>query len=162
MVLKLYDDVVVRYLKLGAGQFLRDFRREFQLKKAMAHRKAVLARKEKAEEKKKKVEIADIREDRSPLKRLSHVRLVALAVEIKESGLMRLYKKKELEQLCVAYGIRNMAKWNKSRLAKELCQNITTCTEMLCHQSLSRFLIEEIPLPRNVSNRVPAIRLRRV
>lgn len=133
LVLQLYEDVTVRYFKLGAGQFLRDFRREFQLKKAMAHRKAVLARKKKTEEKKMKIEINDIKDDRSPLKRSSHVRLLALAVQMKERGLMRLYKKKELEQLCVAYGIRCMAKWNKYRLAKEVFENITTCSEIPCH-----------------------------
>ena len=76
---------------MGAGQFLRDFRRDFRLKKAMAHRKAVLARKEKAELR-QKVDLAEIRNDKSPMKKSSHVRLVALATQLKEAGLMRLYK----------------------------------------------------------------------
>ena len=65
---------------MGAGQFLRDFRRDFRLKKAMAHRKAVLARKEKAEELRQKVDLAEIRNDKSPMKKSSHVRLVVLLI----------------------------------------------------------------------------------
>jgi hypothetical protein len=85
---------------------------------SMAPRKAVLARKEKAEERRQKVDLAEIKNDRSPMKRSSHVRLVTLTAQLKERGLMRLYKKVELQQLCGAYGIRWMAKWNKHRLVK--------------------------------------------
>jgi hypothetical protein len=128
----------------------------------MAHRKAVLARKEKAEERRQKVDLAEIENDRSPMKRSSHVRLVTLTAQLKERGLMRLYKKVELQQLCGAYGIRWMAKWNKHRLVKELFEKITICEEMPCHQSLSRYEIEKLPLPANVTNRVPLLRLQRV
>ena len=145
---------------MGAGQFLQDFRRDFRLKKAMAHRKAVLARKEKAEELRQKVDLAEIRNDKSPMKKSSHVRLVALATQLKEAGLMRLYKKLELQQLCEAYGIRCMAKWNKRRLVKELFQKIAICDEMPSHQLLSRY--EILPQPTNMTNRIPVLQLRRV
>ena len=39
---------------MGAGQFIKDFRRAFKIKKAAAHRHAVMQRKEKAHEKKTK------------------------------------------------------------------------------------------------------------
>ena len=48
----IYKDVVTRYLKMGAGQFLRDFRRDYHIKKSLAHRKSLMLKKEKA----KKVE----------------------------------------------------------------------------------------------------------
>ena len=150
----------MKYFRMDAGQFLRDFRRDFRLKKAMAHLKAVLARKEKAEELRQKVDLAEIRNDKSPMKKSSHVRLVALATQLKEAGLMRLYKKLELQQLCEAYGIRWMAKWNKRRLVKELFQKITICDEMPSHQLLSRY--EILAQPTNVTNRIPVLRLRRV
>ena len=162
MVLKLYAEIAIRYFKMGAGQFLRDFRRDFLLKKAMAHRKAILARKEKAEERRQKVDLAEIKNDKSPMKRSSHIRLMALVSQLKERGLMRLYKKRELQQLCGAYGIRWMTKWNKRRLVKELFEKITICEEMPCHQSLSRYEIEKLPLPANVSDRVPVLRFRRI
>ena len=145
---------------MGAGQFLRDFRRDFRLKKAMAHRKAVLARKEKAEELRQKVDLAEIKKDKSPNKKSSHVRLVALATQLKEAGLMRLYKKLELQQLCEAYNIGWVAKWNKRRLVKELFQKLTICQEMPSHQLLSRY--EILPQPANVTNQIPVLRLRRV
>ena len=157
----MYAEVAVRYFKMGAGQFLRDFRRDFRLKKAIAHRKAVLARKEKAKELlRQKVDLAEIKKHKSPNKKSSHVRLVALATQLKEAGLMRLYKKLELQQLYEAYGIGWVAKWNKRRLVKELFQKLKICQEMPFHQLLSRY--EILPQPANATNQIPVLRLRRV
>ena len=64
LVIQIFQEVVVRYMKMGCGQFLRDFRRDFRLKKTLAHRKAVLARKQKAAEKRLKVELPSIENDR--------------------------------------------------------------------------------------------------
>ena len=77
LVLQIYKDVV-RYMKMGCGQFLRGFRRDFGLKKTSAHQKAVLARKEKAAEKRLKIELETMENDQSPSKRSSDVRLLAL------------------------------------------------------------------------------------
>ena len=63
MVDELYLEIIKRYMKMGAGQFLCDFRRDYHLKKSLAHRKAVLQRKEKANEKKMKVEVSEIEQD---------------------------------------------------------------------------------------------------
>ena len=154
--------MVIRYFKLGAGQFLRDFRREFHLKKAMAHRKAVLEKKMRAEEKSRKVEISDLENDRSSNKSTSHLRLVALAVQIKEDGFVRLYKKAELRQLCEAYMGSVVAKWNERRIAKELLQKLAICDKMPCHQSLSRYVVEELPPTTDARKQMPVLRLRRV
>ena len=78
---------------MGAGQFLRDFRRDYHLKKSLAHRKAVSQRKEKAEEKRMKVHMQQIEQDRSPSKKYSHVRLLSLVNELGYRGLVRLYAK---------------------------------------------------------------------
>ena len=53
----MYDEIVGRYMKMGAGQFLRDFRRDYHIKKSLAHRKAVRQRKDKADEKRMKVQL---------------------------------------------------------------------------------------------------------
>ena len=37
-------EVVQRYVRMGAGQFLRDFRRAAKMKKTVAYRKAILQR----------------------------------------------------------------------------------------------------------------------
>ena len=99
----------------------------------MAYRKAVLEKKMRAEEKSRKVEISDLENDRSSNKSTSHLRLVALAVQIKEDGFVRLYKKAELRQLCEAYMVSVVAKWNKRRIAKELLQKLAICDKMPCH-----------------------------
>ena len=97
LVIKIFEEVIRRYLRLGSGQFLKDFRRDYNLKKTLAHRKAVLARKEKDQERQMKVQIKAIEGDRSPSKRSSHLRLVALINQIHKKGMIRLYTKKELK-----------------------------------------------------------------
>ena len=90
---------------MGCGQFLRGFRCDFRLKKTSAHRKAVLAGKEKAAEKRLKIELETMENDQSPSKRSSHVRLLALISQVQEKGAMRLYTKNELQKLCSAYAV---------------------------------------------------------
>ena len=47
----MYKDVLQRYLKMGAAQYLRDFRRARNIKKSAELRKRVLQRQEKRKEK---------------------------------------------------------------------------------------------------------------
>jgi hypothetical protein len=61
-------------MKMGAGQFFRDYRRAYYIQKSMAHRKVVLQRKEKAKKRKMKVLLKQIEEDKSVCKRRSHIR----------------------------------------------------------------------------------------
>ena len=61
---------------MGAGQFIKDFHRAFKIKKAAAHRHAVMQRKEKAHEKNQKIYFAYIEQDASPGKKTSHARLL--------------------------------------------------------------------------------------
>ena len=63
--LELYREVVLRYFRMGAGQFLRNFRKDYQLQKTLAHRKSILQKKEKANKKKLKVPIPQIEHDAS-------------------------------------------------------------------------------------------------
>ena len=110
LVLELYRDVILRYLRMGVGQFLRDFRKDYQLKKSLAHRKAVLQKKEKADTKKMKVHIPQIEQDKSRNKQLSHLRLRTLLSNVKAQGLRSMYSKKELQQLCDAYNVQIMSR----------------------------------------------------
>ncbi|CAB3981947.1 ATP-dependent DNA helicase PIF1 [Paramuricea clavata] len=91
LVSELFMEIVERYMKMGAGQFLRDFRRDYHLKKSLAHRKAVLQRKEKANERRMKVHFKQMEQDRSPGKRISHARLLSLVNELTHKGLTLLY-----------------------------------------------------------------------
>ena len=103
--MEIYSDVITRYLKMGAGQFLRDFRRDYHLKKSLAHRKFLMSKKEKARKGRMKVHLAQIEQDRSERKRASNIRLFALINEVKEE-VGTLYKKAELQHLCDAYKVK--------------------------------------------------------
>lgn len=116
---------------MAANQFLRDFRRDFQIKKSTAHRKAVMERKEKARHEQMKVNLFEIKQDRSHGKEVSHTRLVALVNQVKSNGMVRLYKKSELHKLCSSYGCHYLAKWNKTKSANELCRAIVS--QDACH-----------------------------
>lgn len=51
LIEKLLSDILLYYVNMGACQFLRDFRRECQVKKSVELRKRVLQRQEKKKEK---------------------------------------------------------------------------------------------------------------
>lgn len=144
---------------MGAGQFLRDFRRDYHLKKALAHRKSLMLRQERVREKEKKVLLAQIARDRSKKKRSSHIRLLALVNDMKER-IETLYKKAELEVLCDAYGVKYVKSWNKTRLAKELIQKIPACDNIPYHQLTSNYLVETVET--EATDKVPVLRLRRI
>ena len=149
---------------MGAGQFLRDFRRDYHLKKSLAHRKAVTQRKEKAEEKRMKVHMQQIEQDRSPSKKYSHVRLLSLVNELGYRGLVRLYAKNELKCLCDAYDVVYRSSWNKDKLAGDLANAILSVESMPNHQMTSRYTINSyFDIGKEYQrDRVPIIRIRRV
>jgi hypothetical protein len=158
----IYKEVCERYMKMGAGQFLRDFRRDFHIKKSLAHRKAVMERKEKAREKQMKVQLPEIEQDRSPGKHVSHTRLLALVSQLQYKGMVRLYKKRELQKLCSAYGCCYLAKWNKVKLANELCQVVPRCNIIPCHQITSMYTVEARHEYEHDTTRIPVLRIRRL
>ena len=147
---------------MGAGQFLRDFRRDYHLKKSLAHRKAVLQRKEKENERKMKVQLSQIEQDRSPRKKNSHARLMTLVNELKHKGLMRLYTKGELGRLCTAHDVRCLSRWNKERIASELACSITHCEYMPSHQVMSCYAVVRDGFKADNPHLVPPLRLRRI
>ena len=122
---------------MGASQFLRDFRRDYHLKRSHAHRIAVMERKEKAREYQLKVQLSEIDQDGSYEKTASHLRLMALVAEVGEKGMERLYKKNELQILCSAYGVIHKTKWNKSKLSLKLCQAIPLHKTLTFYQAIS-------------------------
>ena len=126
--MEIYKDVISRYLKMGAGQFLRDFRRDYHIKKSLAHRKLLTSRLEKARKCQMKVHLT---QDRSYGKRSSHIRLLALINEVKE-GIESLYKKPELLHLCDAYCVKLLRSWNKKIRAKALVQAIPVHVYIHC------------------------------
>lgn len=63
LILQLYDDVVTCYLKTAIGEFLRDFRRDFNVKKTEAHRKKVVETQKKKDLTTTKLSPESIEED---------------------------------------------------------------------------------------------------
>jgi hypothetical protein len=150
-----------KYIKMGAGQFLRDFQRDFKIKKSMAHRKAVMEREQKAQEKQMKVHLPEIEQDRSTRKEVSHTRLVALVKQVTSTGIVRLYKKNELQKLCRSYNCRYLAKWNKAKLANELCHIIQRHNFIPCHQITSIYVTETCSVDQGDARILP-LRIRRL
>lgn len=160
MVSELYSEVGTRYIKMGAGQFLRDFRKDYHLEKTLAHRKSIMQKKERASKRKMKVHFAQIDHDSSKGKRISHLRLSALVGELKAEGLKTLYQKKELQKLCNAYNVRYLSRWNKDKLANDLSQAIMRNDAIPAFQVLSFYRAEL--LGEEQANMVPNIRIRRL
>ena len=123
----------------GAGQF---FRWDYHIKKSSAHRKAVLQRKEKAKERRMKVHLHQIEQDRSPGKKSSHARLTALVHDSTHKGLMRLYMKKELQRLSSMYDVKYLSRWNKEKLAGELSNVIPRSENMPNQYKMSNYAAE--------------------
>ena len=159
MGLEIYKEVVVRYLRMGAGQFLCDFRKEYKLQKTLAHRKSVLQKKEKASMKKLKVPIPHIESDTSKDKKVSHLRLRALVALLNANGLQTLYNKKELQKLCDAYNVRYISTWNKSKLAHDLADAILTNEVIPAPFVLSLYRCGLVAVEEN---RVPIVRISRL
>lgn len=144
---------------MGVGQFLRDFRKDYHLKKSLAHRKAVLQKNEKANAKEMKVCVPQIEQDKSSNNQLSHLRLCALVNNIKAEGLQVMYNKKELQLLCDAYNVRFISRWNKTKLASELAEAIVGNDSMSSPQVLSSY---RAVLFEKEGNRLPVLRITRL
>ena len=100
LIKEIFKELIARYFRMGAGQFLRDFHRDYLLKKSLAHRKSLMVRKEKARRKETKVKLVHISHDKSPQKNVSHTKLLALVDELKVNALVSRYLKEELKVLC--------------------------------------------------------------
>lgn len=159
LVSELFNEIVTRYLRMGAGQFLRNFRKDYQLKKSLAHRKAVLQKTEKAKAKKMKLHIPLMEQDKSKGKQLSHLRLHSLVDKVKAEGLKTLYSKKDLQRLCEAYDVRFITRWNKTKLASELAQSIISHESMPIPHMLSKY---QATLVGEEAGKVPIIRIARL
>ena len=136
LILQLYEDVVTRYVKMGVGEFLRDFRRDFKLQKTEAHRKKVVERKKKKDLKSSKVTLTSIRNDTSPNLRNSHIRLQAMITEQETIFQSAVYSKDELQLLCTAYGLAFRRSDSKAKLSEKLTAKIKASSHVPCPATL--------------------------
>ena len=112
----LFCQAVDKYFHMGCGQFLRDFKRDHNVKKNEAHRKRVVERRPAKQQKDDKITIKCLSEDQSSNKQYSHRLLVAIVT--KQPGVFNssVYNKNEIKHIYKAYGIKYVARWNKSQL----------------------------------------------
>ena len=158
--MEIFEEVATRYLKMGAGQILRDFRRDYHIRKSLAHRKTVLIRKEKDKRRRIKVHLSQIEQDRSHRKRSSHVRLLALINDVNED-VAQLYKKTELQHLCDGYKVNYLKSWNKGQLANALIKAIPLYDHIPCHQVTSVYTEETMEIDDS-DRRMPILVLHRI
>ena len=130
IVNELYDKVVKFYFRMGAGEYLRDFRRDMKWKKTEAHRKKVLMRTEKKEMALDAVKLSDIRDDKSEGKQGSHILLKAMLQKQPDIFTTRLYTVSDIELLLKAYGV-NKKNGKKAVLAARLVEAIGKCDSMV-------------------------------
>lgn len=94
LVLHLFNDVVTRYVKMGVGEFLREFRRDFRLQKTEAHQKKVVEKKKDLVS--SKVTVESIKKDTSVNKGNSHRRLMTMLDQQESIFQSNVYSKSEL------------------------------------------------------------------
>lgn len=123
LVVKLFKDVVTHHVKMGIGEFMRDFRRDFQLHKTEAHHKKVAERKKK-DLVSSKVTIASINEDSSANKQSSHQPLQVMLVQQEKIVQSTVYTKSEVGMICKAYGVSFRQSDTKTKLSEKLVEKI--------------------------------------
>ena len=134
LVVKLFKDVVTRYVKMGIGEFTRDFRGDYQLHKTEAHHKKV-AERNKKDLVSSKVTIAFIKEDSSANKQSSHQRLQAMLVQQEKIFQSTVYTKSDVEMICKAYGVSFWQSDTKAKLSEKLVEK-TQASEHILHPYL--------------------------
>ena len=138
LVLHLFNDVVTRYVKMGVGEFLREFRRDFKLQKTEAHRKKVVEKKKK---KKKdlvssKVAVQCINKDTSVNKGNSHRRLMTMLDQQESIFQSNVYSKSELQLVSKTYGLVFRRSDSKALLSEQLVPKIRESQYVLHPQTL--------------------------
>lgn len=117
-------DVVDKFFKMGAGQYIRDFRRDFNVEKTEAHRKRVQEKKLVRERVADKITLQVIKDDNSEQKQDSHNLLVALVTKRPKIFETSTYTKQEIKTIYEAYGQRFEASWNKVKLNEIIVKHI--------------------------------------
>ena len=148
--LQLFKEVVTRYLKMGVGEFLREFRRDFKLEKTELHSKKVVEKKKKKDLTSSKVTLQSIKEDMSANKKNSHQRLQVMVNDKETIFQTSVYSKSELQLLCKAYSVVFRKNDSKMRLSDKLVQQIRNSHDI----PLPHILDETLQYPETSSSTV--------
>jgi len=120
----IFDDVVERYFRMGAGQFLCDFRRDNQIRCTEAHRKRMAEKVKKDDAKKSKITNQEVKEDQSKGKVVTQKQQKALCTKHLKAFESRLYSKNELAPFFAAYGVIFRSSFTKANLNEILIAEI--------------------------------------
>lgn len=100
------------------------------LKKTAEHRKTVLQWKKALEEKKAAVPFSEIEEDKSDGKLTSHIRLQQFLEKFGEAAFEKAYTKKQIQLLCMGYGLRPNNRETKKKMVQDLLPVIKAIDKM--------------------------------
>ena len=125
--------LLTQYVKMGVGEFLRKFRRDFKLQKTEAHRKKVVEKKKK-DLVSSKVTVESIRKNTSVNKGNSHCRLMTMLDQQESIFQSNVYSKSELQLLCKAYGLVFRRSDSKALLPEKLVPKIHESQYVLLHR----------------------------
>ncbi|XP_070556108.1 uncharacterized protein [Ptychodera flava] len=130
LVHEVYADIVHRYVNMGAGQFLRDQRCHMKLKKTEAHRRKIMQRDQKSNERNAKMDIETLKKDHSDGKCVTHAMIAAKIAENPKYFASRLYTKDEIKIIFGLYDVRYIQRFNKDKLNDILVHKIKSCQKM--------------------------------
>lgn len=102
----MFHEAVDLYLRVGAKEVLKDFKRCYLLKKTMAHRQMIMVRTEKKEKKKAKISLKEFSNDGSLNKEATHKRLKGSVLQFGDAFLWTVYTIAELKKLCLAADVK--------------------------------------------------------
>ena len=101
-----------------------------RLKKTAEHRKTVLQWKKPLEEKKAAVPFSEIEGDKSDGKLTSHIRLQQFLEKFGEAAFEKAYTKKQIQLLCMGYGLRPNNRETKKKMVQDLLPVIKAIDKM--------------------------------
>ena len=101
-----------------------------RLKKTAEHRETVLQRKKALEEKKAAIPFSEIEGDKSDGKLTSHIRLQQFLEKFGEAAFEKAYTKKQIQLLCMGYGLRPNNRETKKKMVQDLLPVIKAIDKM--------------------------------
>ena len=101
-----------------------------RLKKTAEHRETVLQRKKALEEKKAAIPFSEIEGDKSDGKLTSHIRLQQFLEKFGEAAFEKACTKKQIQLLCMGYGLRPNNRETKKKMVQDLLPVIKAIDRM--------------------------------
>ena len=149
----MFEDAVNLYIRVGAKEVLKDFKRCFMMEKSMAHRQMVLVRTKKKEKRKAKISLKEFSEDLSEDKCHTHAKLKASIIQFGDSYIWTVFTVSELKILCAASGIEIPGKTRrKIEIAKLLIAKVKDRNGFEFPFFLDRLMVSSNSVSEEITN----------